>query len=197
MSQTKIEWTDNDLIPCACGCGEMIPPVGSRGRMRRYLPGHNLLTPEIRKRPRKGQPAEKNPNWKGGRTVASNGYILVKAPEHPLADVRGYVYEHRLVAEQILGRPLRQGEVIHHLDGNKQNNSPDNLRIEHSIAHHRLRHRKKVSNRRLPGEPNPIIECACGCGGKFYKYDDNGRPRRYISGHNMRGDNRQWQTRLQ
>lgn len=43
--------------------------------------------------------------WKGGRSIASNGYVLVRVgKKHHLADVRGYAYEHRIVAEQKLGR---------------------------------------------------------------------------------------------
>lgn len=43
-------------------------------------------------------PGPDNPNWRGGRSVASNGYMLVRAGVgHHLADVRGYAYEHRLV----------------------------------------------------------------------------------------------------
>ena len=38
-------------------------------------------------------------------------------------------HEHRVVAESILGRPLVKGEVIHHKDGKKRNNSPDNISI--------------------------------------------------------------------
>lgn len=47
---------------------------------------------------------EKNGLWKGGRSVASNGYVLIRVGvDHPLADVRGYAYEHRVVAEQKKG----------------------------------------------------------------------------------------------
>ncbi len=38
-------------------------------------------------------------------------------------------HEHRIVAEQILGRALFPGEVVHHIDGNKRNNKPENLRV--------------------------------------------------------------------
>lgn len=38
-------------------------------------------------------------------------------------------HEHRIVAEQILGRPLLPGEIVHHIDKDKRNNSPENLII--------------------------------------------------------------------
>ena len=131
------------------------------------------------------QSGERNPNWKGGRSVASNGYVLIKAPWHPLADVRGYVYEHRLVAEQALGRPLAEGEIVHHKNHEKQDNRAENLEVVASIAHHRAEHRKPGSKpRRSPGEDNDSVTCACGCGATFERYDASGRPRRFVSGHN-------------
>ncbi len=45
-------------------------------------------------------------------------------------------HEHRVVAERILGRPLKTGEVVHHIDGNVRNNNPENLRIFASQAEH-------------------------------------------------------------
>jgi len=39
--------------------------------------------------------------------------------------------------------------------------------------------------RRKAGDPNPIIICACGCRKELVKYDNWGRPRRWISGHNL------------
>lgn len=81
--------------------------------------------------------------WKGGRSVASNGYVLIRVGKgHHLADVRGYAYEHRLVAEEKLGRRLAPKELVHHIDGNKQNNHPSNLEVEPSHAHHRKEHRR-------------------------------------------------------
>ena len=53
-------------------------------------------------------------------------------------------HEHRYVAEMKLGRALRQGEVVHHIDGNFRNNNPDNLMILPSQAEHaRIHFRKK------------------------------------------------------
>lgn len=126
-----------------------------------------------------------NPNWRGGRLIASNGYVLIRVGvEHPDADIRGYAYEHKLVAQKKIGRKLRDGEQVHHKDHNKENNDPENLIVMANNAEHQVHHRKKGFNLRLPGEDNPIIHCACGCGVTFNKFDDVGRPRIFISGHN-------------
>ena len=54
-----------------------------------------------------------HPNWKGGRVIDPRGYILVRVgKDHPLADVRGYAYEHRLFAEKYIGRKLKRGEDV-------------------------------------------------------------------------------------
>lgn len=126
----------------------------------------------------------KNGTWKGGRSVASNGYVLILVgTNHHLADVRGYAYEHRLVAEEKIGRRLRDDEQVHHVDGNKENNAPENLDVL-TCAEHRFEHRTADRNLRMPGEPNPLLQCDCGCGEVFPKFDANGRPRRFVSGHN-------------
>ena len=124
-------------------------------------------------------------NWKGVPIVASNGYILIfVGKSHRLADVRGYAYEHRLVAEKILGRRLRDGEQVHHKDGDKANNQPGNIEVYASIADHRFTHRRRDSKRRRPREANPMVACDCGCGSRFRRYDSSGRPRLFVSGHN-------------
>lgn len=139
--------------------------------------------PIVSRSRRSGQSGPRNPNWKGGRTVDPRGYVLIKRPDHPRADVRGYVYEHILVAEQMLGRPILSTEEVHHRDGNKSNNDPSNLLVTANRADHFQYHRKRTDLRN-PGEENPIISCACGCGATFPKYDGWGRPRKYVSGHN-------------
>lgn len=82
-----------------------------------------------------------NSSWSGGRFISNYGYILVYNPENS----RGsdlYVLEHRLVMEKKLGRKLTESEVVHHIDGDKLNNDPDNLSVmslsEHSSHHVKL-----------------------------------------------------------
>lgn len=85
---------------------------------------------------------EKNPNWKGGRIIDRDGYVLVTvAKGHPHAryvkdrDV-GKILEHRLLMEKKLGRFLLPTEVVDHIDGLRLHNHVDNLRLFSSNAEH-------------------------------------------------------------
>lgn len=134
------------------------------------------------------QTGEKNGAWKGGRVVDPRGYVLLRVgKDHPHADVRGYAYEHRLIAEAAIGRALTSNEVVHHIDGNKSNNAPENLQVV-TATEHCFEHRSSTSRDRLrkPGQPNQSVACACGCGTTFDRFDKAGRPRRFVSGHNVR-----------
>lgn len=86
-----------------------------------------------------GSPNEKNCFWRGGRSLDCDGYVLVKCPDHPYADNRGYVREHRLVMERMLGRYLLPTEIVHHRNGQKADNAPDNLEVLADNSVHFLR----------------------------------------------------------
>lgn len=84
--------------------------------------------------------------WKGGRRRVPQGYIHVYLPESPMAGRRGYVPEHRLVASEVLGRPLSRKEHVHHINGIKDDNRPENLIVVDGEAHSQLHadHRREV-----------------------------------------------------
>ena len=88
-----------------------------------------------------------NPRWKGGIKIHDCGYRLIASPNHPSRDKQGYVREHRLVMESVLGRFLLSTEDIHHIDRNKQNNTPSNLELFSNRSDHlRARHYKDVNS---------------------------------------------------
>lgn len=79
-------------------------------------------------------------NFRDGFAKSKNReYISVLAPWHPNKVHGNYIYLHRLVAEAKLGRYLTEDEIVHHIDGNPENNHWDNLEVmtqsEHAKEH--------------------------------------------------------------
>ena len=72
-----------------------------------------------------------NGNWRGGRTKHHAGYLMVWMPDHPRASTGGgaYVFQHILVMEELIGRQLFPDESVHHINGVKDDNRPENLEL--------------------------------------------------------------------
>lgn len=117
---------------CQCGCGEKtVPSYRSKGKLlNRYIRHHNDH--------RRG---EENNNWKGGKAKDGSGYMRIYMPNHTRA-CNSYVFEHVLIAEKVLGKPLPHGAVVHHVNGIKDDNRNNNLVICESIGYHKILHRR-------------------------------------------------------
>ena len=74
--------------------------------------------------------------WKGGKYLGSRGYMFVYSPDHPFQNSQKYVLEHRLVMEKYLGRYLRPKEVVHHINGIKDDNRIENLMLFETTNQH-------------------------------------------------------------
>ncbi len=102
---------------CGCGCVGLIEikPQHIDEGIPAFIHGHHA--------------------FEHGRIRDAQGYIRVSAPNHPHAYGSSkwprcqYVFEHRLVAEQKIGRLLRTGEIVHHINGIKDDNRPENLEV--------------------------------------------------------------------
>lgn len=81
--------------------------------------------------------------WKGGRFKSSQGYVSVMVealPPESLAMARAmtarqYILEHRIVAAMTARRPVLKSEIVHHKNGIKDDNRPENLEIVPRAAH--------------------------------------------------------------
>lgn len=91
---------------------------------------------------------DKNGNWRGGRRIDQEGYVHIYAPNHLRAS-SGVVREHVLVMEKIIGRFLVDGEVVHHINGNKQDNHPRNLVVMQRGSHASLHAIEKRAKEKL------------------------------------------------
>lgn len=65
----------------------------------------------------------------GKGSITYKGYRILSKPGHPNASKHGKISEHRWIMANMLGRPLLATEVVHHLNGNRLDNRPENLEL--------------------------------------------------------------------
>lgn len=122
---------------CECGCGKATEIVNHTDRKRRHFKGYPAPYCHGHGRRTKGPGHHL---FTGIRRT--NGYIYEYAPEHPQAttgaDMRGFVLQHRLVWERTHGRCLADNEVVHHINGVRDDNRADNLIALTNAEHCRL-----------------------------------------------------------
>ena len=112
-----------------------------------------------------------------------NGYQYIILHDHPFSDKRGRISYHRYLMEQKIGRYLLPSEVVHHKDGNKENNRKSNLiiteRSKHTKHHKSTGRTFKEFNCRNCGrlfkreKKNIRVEkpfCSKKCVGAFYTF---------------------------
>ena len=129
LSLHPIKSTNRQTIwLCSCKCGN-----------KKLIRSHHLVSGETKScgclakqkasERAKARTGPKHPKWAGGRSLSSDGYVKIYTPSHPRAQNGIYVYEHTLVMEQVIGRYLFPEETVHHLNGDRQDNRPENLEL--------------------------------------------------------------------
>lgn len=88
-----------------------------------------------------------HPLWKGGK-FTKRGYVMTLKRGHPNSAETGYVQEHVFVMAEHLGRALRAGETVHHINGIRADNRIENLELW--ASNHPAGQRVSDLRRRMP-----------------------------------------------
>lgn len=109
-------------------------------RAKMGLANRGKACPEHVKAILRKRTGSKNHNWRSGLTMSPGGYLSFTTS--PSNGEHGGKLLHKVIAEWKIGRPLAEGEVVHHCDENKLNNAPSNLQVmtqsDHA-KHHALK----------------------------------------------------------
>lgn len=95
------------------------------------------------------RPLDWNHNGKPGR-LDEDGYVWIWEPEHPASSsYRGWLQQHRLVAEAMIGRRLTSEDEVNHINRIKHDNTPSNLEVLDGLTHAKVTARQRKSDRVL------------------------------------------------
>ena len=97
-----------------------------------------VFTAETRKKMSlagRGKPKPYFPKRRKSGGKPGNRYIHLWMPDHPMATKGGYIYEHRKIMSEVLGRNLKSSEIVHHINGIRDDNRPENLVLTTRVEH--------------------------------------------------------------
>lgn len=85
--------------------------------------------------------------WSRGvaRYIDKDGYVRIRAPGHSEATTNGWALEHRVIMADHLGRALADSEHVHHRNGNKADNTIENLELVNCHIHPDRHYRATLS----------------------------------------------------
>jgi hypothetical protein len=120
------------------GCGRRSRRNGLCIAHASRLAQNGNLYPEIPIGRLKKYKAEDNGHWMGGEII-KRGRVLIYTPSHPHPNHAGvYVYRYRLNIEKFLGRYLKPGEFVHHVNGNQSDDRLENLKVMSRVEHSKM-----------------------------------------------------------
>ena len=116
--------------------------------------------------------SRKNIGKKWPNQTSNCGYFYVRKPEHPNADVNGYVKRANLVWEETNNELMPDGYILHHKDMNRQNDGIENLQLVTPSEHARIHVKHNKNHIPIYVSPNLIFEEKLQEARKHMKLDD-------------------------
>jgi len=125
---------ENNL--CECGCGLPTKKLNFRcpktglpaGAYRRFIRGHHNKVLSFR--------------FKTGQ-FKRHGYVYIFSPDHPAIKTNKYISRSRLALENKIGRYLKDGEHVHHINEIRDDDRPDNLMLVTLSEHNKIHNKQQ------------------------------------------------------